>query len=303
MEPSHHTVPVTVVIPAFNRERYVAQAVASAVGQRGSCPERVLVIDDASTDRTAEVARSAGAEVITVSQNGGGAQARARGIAEASTQWIALLDSDDYWTPGHLDQLWNARGSHAILSSGSLACTSDGAAVSYMGPKTGRPLVLHSPAELYPTNFISTSGVMFDREIALRVGGFRTDLRWAEDLDLWLRILEQSTGLVLPDPTVRYRLHEGQKVNDPGARSAQRALLLAYSERPWWTPAVYHRHMAVRAWDAMRAHIRERNWGQAAVEGRWFLRSPARMNALVAVLSDRKERRQVGAGFLTGTSA
>lgn len=291
-------IPVTVVIPAFNRADYIVQAVESALAQQPVRPEQVLVIDDASTDETAELARAAGATVITLPENGGGARARAHGLAVAESDWIALLDSDDCWRQGHLAALWAARDGHVLVSSGSMACDAAGQPISYMGPIGGAPQVVRSPGELYPTNFISTSGAMVRRAVALEVGGFRTDLRWAEDLDLWLRVLEAGTAIVLPAPTVMYRMHGGQKVNDPGARDAQRRLLLSYSDRPWWTAAVLDRHLAVRAWDAMRAHLRERSFGAALAEGRWFARHPRRLLALRQLLLDRRSRRTAGAGYI-----
>ena len=93
---------IAAVIPAYNREHTVARAIRSALEQQLP-PCEVIVVDDGSTDGTAETVRSFGDAVRHVRQeNAGGAAARNRGAEEAGAEWIAFLDSDDAWTPSHL---------------------------------------------------------------------------------------------------------------------------------------------------------------------------------------------------------
>ena len=94
---------VTVVIPAFNAERYLAQALESVEGQ--TCkPDECLVVDDGSTDATGAVARSFPFVRYVYKPNGGDASARNRGIEEAGGDLIAFLDSDDVWRPRKLEK-------------------------------------------------------------------------------------------------------------------------------------------------------------------------------------------------------
>ena len=93
---------VSCVIPAYNAERFVAEAIESALRQTYQ-PVEVLVVDDGSTDDTAAVVRSYGREVICLSRrHRGTAAAKNAGIREAHGAWIAFLDADDLW---HHDKL------------------------------------------------------------------------------------------------------------------------------------------------------------------------------------------------------
>src|SRR5579864_2473726 len=89
---------ISAVIPAFNRRNHVSRAIDSALAQTVPVDE-ILVIDDGSTDGTAELVESRyGNRVRVVRQaNSGVAGARRRGIQEARGEWIAFLDSDDEW--------------------------------------------------------------------------------------------------------------------------------------------------------------------------------------------------------------
>lgn len=95
----------SVVIPAYNREGTVARAIQSALDQTFP-PFEVLVVDDGSKDGTAQVIASFGPPVQLVSRpNGGAPAARNSGIQRAKGDWIAFLDSDDYWLPQHLERM------------------------------------------------------------------------------------------------------------------------------------------------------------------------------------------------------
>src|SRR5437667_12630279 len=93
---------VSVVIPCYNGERYLAEAIESVLAQRYE-PLEIIVVDDGSTDRSAEVARHFGDAVQYVCQpHAGAAAARNRGVGLATGDLIAFLDADDVWTEGRL---------------------------------------------------------------------------------------------------------------------------------------------------------------------------------------------------------
>ena len=88
---------VSVIIPLYNAEAFLAQAIESVLGQTHP-PQQVLVIDDGSTDQSAQIAQRYGAAVELVQQpNAGCAHARNRGVALATGDYLAFLDADDYW--------------------------------------------------------------------------------------------------------------------------------------------------------------------------------------------------------------
>src|ERR1700742_3869689 len=100
------TLSVSVVIPAYNRPEMTARAVRSALARGPVAPAEVLVVDYCSSYATGEAARAAGARVIRHAVNRGEGGARNTAIREAREPWVALLDSDDEWLPGHLSALW-----------------------------------------------------------------------------------------------------------------------------------------------------------------------------------------------------
>jgi glycosyltransferase involved in cell wall biosynthesis len=100
------TLPISVVIPAYQAESHIMRAL-EGVAEQTAQPGEVLVIDDGSKDRTAAVARRAGARVIE-QPNGGASSARNAGIRAARFPWVALLDADDRWFPEKLQLQWDA---------------------------------------------------------------------------------------------------------------------------------------------------------------------------------------------------
>jgi len=96
------------VIPSYNRATLVGRAIKSALGQEHA-PEEIIVVDDGSTDETQRVVASFGAKVRYLYQsNSGVSAARNTGARQAKYEWIAFLDSDDYWSSRHLKHIAEA---------------------------------------------------------------------------------------------------------------------------------------------------------------------------------------------------
>src|SRR3954464_2889077 len=102
-----------------------ARAVRSAFGQRPDPPAEVVVVDDCSSDATGAAAAAAGARVIRHPVNRGEGGARNTAVREAREPWVALLDSDDEWLPGHLAALWPHREDHVVLGATAVASGGD----------------------------------------------------------------------------------------------------------------------------------------------------------------------------------
>lgn len=99
---------ISAVIPTYNRENTIARSIASVLSQEFPVSE-LIVVDDGSQDDTKKIVQSYGDKVRYVYQtNAGVAAARNRGVYEARYEWIAFLDSDDYWFPDHLKRITNA---------------------------------------------------------------------------------------------------------------------------------------------------------------------------------------------------
>lgn len=192
---------ISVVIPTYNRARFLPAAVASVRAQSYPCDE-ILIVDDGSIDDTTAVVAALGPGVRLIHQaNAGPAAARNRGIDEARGDLVAFLDTDDRWLPGKLAaQVELFRREPALgLVCADMAIEND-AGVRLVESNfvqrglqqgfaalDGRPIP-DAPRRLLALNFINTSTVMAKRQLLVELGGFDTRLRYGEDLELWLRI-------------------------------------------------------------------------------------------------------------------
>jgi GT2 family glycosyltransferase len=286
------TLPVTVVIPAWDRARELPAALAS-VARQSARPAEVVVVDDGSSDRTAEVAAAHGARVIRHDENRGVSAARNSGIEAAAHDWVAFLDSDDEWLPRHLERVWAQRHGYVLVAASGLWVRRPGRDHHLWGVPGRRPRVLDSPAPLVHDDIIPLSAVLARRDALLAAGGFDTRLTHAEDLDLWIRLLERGSAVVLPDVGVVYRLHAGQATTDVGAAAeGHRRAVLAYARRPWWPRHALARWETAAGWDELRRSSGGR--ARAAV-AQSLLRRPQRLPLLVALFARRLRLRRWGA--------
>lgn len=168
---------VTVVIPAYNREHMLGEAIANVLEQ-GYPALDLIVVDDGSTDGTADVARSHPQARLFDQPNSGPAQARNRGIINARGDYIAFLDSDDLWPRGMLALLVQALDddpeTDVVMGWPQLARRLGPGEYEYEG----------NPVEGFPSYI---TGTVFRREVFSRVGLFDADLRFGEDNDWFER--------------------------------------------------------------------------------------------------------------------
>ena len=187
---------ISVIIPAYNAGKYLAEAIESVLTQTIP-PMEIIVIDDGSTDNTAQVAQQFSDRIRYLRQeNAGPAAARNAGIAAACGKWIAFLDSDDRWFPYKLEQqirTLTAEDSEALYCGMTVAF--HGEVAPAPPPIQNEKITRLSFAGLLQRNRVSTSTVIAPRQRLLGIGGFRTQLRGPEDYDLWLRLA--ASGLPL----------------------------------------------------------------------------------------------------------
>lgn len=259
--PGASALPVTVVVPAHERQQHVAEAVHSALRQRPHPPAEVLVVDDGSRDETARVAREAGARVLRLQVNRGRGGARNAGLAAATQPWIALLDSDDVWRPDHLARLWQHRHGHVLVAASALSSRR----TRVFGNPGRAPLEITSPSQLFwPENPIVTSSVLVRAEVLRGVGGF-SERDLAQDLDTWIPLLATGSALVLPDVSLAYREHDGQASADrTGVHTAVRAILASHAHRAWHTQELVGRLHALQDAELLAAAWRRGQWRSAA---------------------------------------
>jgi glycosyltransferase involved in cell wall biosynthesis len=190
---------VSVIIPAYNVEKYIARAIDSVLAQTRRADE-IIVVDDGSTDGTAGVVEQYGSQVkyITHQANMGLSAARNTGIIAATSQWIAFLDGDDMWLPENLqrqlallernpDLVWS--GCNYIAHScrdGSQTICPHGEIINNL--LNGKEFVDSFFSITNAGVVIVSCGMMVKRKVFDRVGLFRVGLRYAEDIDMWWRI-------------------------------------------------------------------------------------------------------------------
>lgn len=198
---------ISVVIPAYNAERFLEATLESALSQTFP-PCEVIVVNDGSTDRTEEIALSFGSRIHYIKQqNQGLSCARNTGIAAAKGEWIALLDSDDLMTPDKLykqARVIDTNFDLVLIYSAFTFLYPDGSTkASDFFPSSNLWPALRYRSPILPSTCI------IRRAALLEVGGFRT--LPAEDWDMWFRLIRRYSAAAfhgLPESLLFYRQWE-----------------------------------------------------------------------------------------------
>lgn len=211
---------VSTIIPCYNGERYLGEAIDSALGQTVAQLE-VIVVDDGSTSNgPRDIAARYGDAVRYVrKENGGLSSARNVGIAEATGDIVAFLDDDDVWMPdkiekqlalyGRLEQTGRRVGliGTAFIYTDENLNELSRMSMPYAGSEFDR-LIFKDIVGL-------PSSVIVPRAVLSDVGGFDESLRASEDYDLWLRIASRYDIHSVDEYLVRYRQRRGTLSKDP----------------------------------------------------------------------------------------
>lgn len=210
---------VSVIIPTYNRAYCVVEAIESVLGQTFQDFE-LIVVDDGSTDATAEVLAPYVDRIRYIYQkNAGVSAARNTGIRAARGQWIAFLDSDDVWLPEKLEI--QVEGVHAHPTAvahmvDALIELPDGGRVStfeirgLMQSFTDRPFRERPLMDVLKAQFF-TSTWMLLKDTAEKVSGFDRNKRIYEDLDLLARVALLGPFVVSCHPGVIIKRGQGDK--------------------------------------------------------------------------------------------
>ena len=183
---------VSVVIPVFNGERFLREAVQSVLDQQYA-PLEIIIVDDGSTDGTATVARSLPATVRYLHQpNQGPAAARNRGIEQAQGGLIAFADADDLWPPAKLEL--------------QLPFLINDPAVEIV---MGRVQLLSETGLTESAFSVNLGCAVIRKSVFDRVGLFDETMRYSEDVDWFMRARESGAAIMTIDAvTLFYRQHE-----------------------------------------------------------------------------------------------
>lgn len=198
---------VTVIIPCYNGEAYLQEAIESALAQ--SHPEvEIIVVDDGSTDGSSRIAQKFPVRYMR-QENRGLTASRNLGIAASRGDYVVFLDADDRLRPDAIETGLRVMSEHpecAMTVGDHLFVSRDG---SYLSNSSKACVQSSHYEELLKSNFIEMiSSVLFRRSVLLEIGGFDTTLRVAEDYELYLRIARVYPICCHSALMAEYRLHQ-----------------------------------------------------------------------------------------------
>lgn len=227
---------VSIIMPAYNAEAYIAQAIDSVVAQT-LVDWELLIIDDCSQDKTAVIAREymqkdSRVHLLQNEKNIGVARTRNRGLELVRGDYVALLDSDDYWKPQMLEKtVAKARETEADI----IYCSYE--IVDERGQKLCNDFIVPEKTDFENSivrSVITCSTVLITQKLALE-NRFPVNM-YHEDIAMWFHILKQGgTACGVTNILAAYRQRQG-------SRSAGK---LTSALRRW---PIYRKHLGMSVW-------------------------------------------------------
>lgn len=210
---------VSVIVPLFNSERYLREALYSIVAQRFSDHETIVIDDGSATEACADIVADARKETSHSlryfrQDNRGPAAARNRGLAEARGELIAFLDSDDLYEPGKLELqveiMQRLPQDYAFVTGGYERFVHD----APTDTEVVLPPLLEGaiyPALVHPARALpwTPAAHLFRRAALVAAGGYDCALRYGEDKELLIRLARTNKAMTHREVVFRNRLHGG----------------------------------------------------------------------------------------------
>ncbi|WP_309386011.1 glycosyltransferase family 2 protein [Cerasicoccus frondis] len=223
------SIDISVLIPAYQAEKYLAETLASVHAQTFS-PAEIIVVNDGSTDATGDIASAHGASIIHHETNLGISDAVNHGIAQCRCEWVAFLDADDLWLPEklsrqveRLNQLGKAAEHTCVFTHLEQFISPD------LSSEEKAKIVLENT--ILPGAIKST--LLMHRSVFDRVGKFDRKWRVGDFIDWYARAKELGIGeAMLPDVLARRRIHaSNMSRKDHSERKDMAAILLQSIKR------------------------------------------------------------------------
>ena len=256
---------ISIIIPLYNKEGSIAQALDSVMAQE--CQDfEVVVVDDGSTDGGAAIVETFDDSRIRLIRqaNAGVSVARNRGIEEARGEYVAFLDADDVWMPGFLSEIealqkefpqCRAQATNYVFNSNGVKSPT----ILRKIPFSGERGVLVNYFEVASCSHppVWTSAVCIERRLLLEIGGFPVSIKSGEDLLTWARVAVRTDWTYSMRAMAQYNQGEGyDKKNLPprrqdGGDPVGKELKRIYAEYPNITGMRKY----ISHWHKMRASV------------------------------------------------
>lgn len=251
---------VSVIIPTFNRKEMVARAIESVLDQSYNNLE-LIVIDDGSSDGTREFLKKYCTDKrfnYYYQENKGQSAARNLGISNSRGEYIALLDSDNYWIKEKLKEQIEYIGvkkEYDILYSEVFLVDQQGDVINKNHSKRFLGNIL---LKLLQCNFVTNNTVLVKKKCFEEMGGFDEDLRYAEDYDLWLRFATRYRFIYHP-MAVTYYYCEGDRLssNEKKVLDANNRILSRFFQM---FPEIVSNRVKKHAWSRFHKWEIESRW-------------------------------------------
>lgn len=216
---------ISIIVPTYNRERYIAQAISSAQKQSFKDWE-LIVVDDASTDKTEDVVmkiaeKDSRIRYVRQKENVGIAKNRNTGLSEAKGAYVAMLDSDDAWTdPDKLKKqlaFLKSRPDHAMVGTWVTKMDVNGTEYGHVKYEIND---VDIRKKILFRNQFAQSSLIYRASVIKELGSYDPTYTVNDDYDLWLRVGTSHKFANIPEYTTSYRVH-------PGGITTEKRLLAA----------------------------------------------------------------------------
>lgn len=265
---------VSVIIPAYNAESWIRRAVDSVLAQCHA-PREIIVVDDGSTDRTAEILNQYECRIRVIRQsNRGLSAARNVGINAACGDIIAFLDADDYWQSRKLaaqTELMRERPEIGFCSTAALLVDDEDREVGTWKCPECDGAVLTSIFERHATIAGSGSAVAVRRKILEQAGQFDETLSALEDIDMWMRLAVITNYACIPERLTVIR--KGQESMSKNIDLMRQAAICVIHKNRHLLP----KELQGRFWNNCYA-------GMLADYAKWQIRSGRKAGAIIDIL-------------------
>lgn len=212
----------SIIIPVYNCEKYILEAVISALNQTVPC--EIIVVNDGSTDKTHELLCGIPNITYLIKPNGGTASALNLGIRNSNGNWIHWLSADDALKPDAVENMLKAimvtpdQTNYIYYSNYEIMDEHSGSIGSFNEPLTRNFSTKEERfKELLGNYYGNGSSSMIHKSVFQKIGYFDESLAHSEDYDFWLKAMKNGMDLkLIPINTLRYRRHSEQMTNKVG---------------------------------------------------------------------------------------